>query len=454
MTHPDPIPSPGVTGTEPIHAGPLSHVLAIRGSMPDHESRIVVEHREALVYLLGEAAELEHAILCEYLFAAFSLKQATAEGLTEDQLYAVKRWRQTVLEVAAQEMLHLALVQNLLTAIGASPHLTRPNLPAPARHFPPGVQIALVPFGEAALRHFLYLERPEGMEIEDAEGFAALDRAEPLMMDEEEIVPRGQGFATVGHLYRSIEDGFVHLTQKLGEDRLFIGPPRAQATAEYFRWPDLVSVIHLKSAQQAIETIVEQGEGASGDWKEAHFGRFHDVLDEYLDMRRQHPTFEPTRSVMAANVRPPESGADVPIIGNRTTAKVVDLFNVTYEILLQILYRFFAHTEETDEQLRTLADLAVTNMFILIEPLGQLITSLPVGPQYPGMMAGATFELFYETDYLFPHQQAAWILLEERLQEAADFARRIAAENQDLSARLEHIAAGCDRLAHRLAAGR
>jgi hypothetical protein len=428
--------------------------MATRGSVPDHEGRIVIEHREALIYLLGEAAELEHAILCGYLFAAFSLKQTTDEGFSEDQLATIKRWRQTVLEVAAQEMLHLALVQNLLTSIGASPHLTRPNLPLPARHFPPGVQIGLVPFGEVALRHFLYLERPEGMELEDAEGFAALDRAEPLMMDEEDIIPRGQDFATVGHLYRSIEDGFVHLSEKLGEDRLFIGPPRAQATADYFRWPDLVSVIDLKSAQQAIETIVEQGEGASGDWKTAHFGRFHDMLDEFLAMRQQHPTFEPARSVMAANVRPPESGADVPIIGNRTTAKVVDLFNVAYEILLQVLYRFFAHTEESDEQLRTLADVAVTNMFVLIEPLGDMVTRLPVGPQYPGMMAGASFELFYETDYLFPHQEAAWILLEERLEEAAEFARRIAAANDDLNADLQHIAAACDRLAHRLAAGR
>ena len=42
-------------------------------------------------------------------------------------------------------MLHLALVQNVLSAIGAAPHLTRPNLPAPARHYPAGVNLTLVP---------------------------------------------------------------------------------------------------------------------------------------------------------------------------------------------------------------------------------------------------------------------------------------------------------------------
>ena len=127
-------------------------------------------------------------------------------------------------------MLHLALVQNLLSAIGSAPHLSRPNLPAPASHYPAGVRLALVPFGEEALRHFLFLERPEGMALYDAEGLdAALAQAAPLV-DEGDIVPRGQDFATVGHLYRSIEHGIARLAEKYGERWLFVGPPRAQAT--------------------------------------------------------------------------------------------------------------------------------------------------------------------------------------------------------------------------------
>ena len=43
--------------------------------------------------MLREAAELEHGIMCQYLFAAFSLKQSADEGLTAEQLEAVKRWR-------------------------------------------------------------------------------------------------------------------------------------------------------------------------------------------------------------------------------------------------------------------------------------------------------------------------------------------------------------------------
>jgi hypothetical protein len=142
--------------------------------------------------------------MCQYLYAAFSLKQTTDEGLTESQLGTVERWRKTLSYIATQEMLHLALVQNLLSAVGAAPHLERPNLPQPAGHYPPGVILTLLPFGEAALRHFMFLERPEGMDLADATGLEAVERAAPVMQDGD-IVPRLQDFATVGHLYRSIE---------------------------------------------------------------------------------------------------------------------------------------------------------------------------------------------------------------------------------------------------------
>jgi hypothetical protein len=97
--------------------------------------------------MLCEAAELEHGIMCHYLFAAFSLRQSADEGLTETEMEAVQRWRRQVSHVATQEMLRLALVHNLLSAIGAAPHLSRPNLPAPTSHYPTGVQLALLPFG-------------------------------------------------------------------------------------------------------------------------------------------------------------------------------------------------------------------------------------------------------------------------------------------------------------------
>src|SRR4029077_19642157 len=128
--------------------GRLAQMIATRGGLAPPEAPFVIEHREALFYMLCEASELEHGIMCQYLYAAFSLKQSADEGLTAAEAEAVQRWRKHIFHIGAQEMLHLALVQNLLTATGAAPHLSRPNFPQPASHYPAGVHLTLLPFGE------------------------------------------------------------------------------------------------------------------------------------------------------------------------------------------------------------------------------------------------------------------------------------------------------------------
>jgi CDGSH-type Zn-finger protein len=404
--------------------GRLTEVIASRGGLAPPEAPFVIEHREALIYMLCQAAELEHGIMCQYLYAAFSLKQSEDEGLTAEEADAVQRWRKHISHIATQEMLHMSLVQNLLSAIGAAPHLSRPNYPQPASHYPAGVHLALLPFGEEALRHFMFLERPEGMDIADAAGMAAFSKAAPATtptVQQGDIVPRGQDFATVGHLYRSIEAGIAHLAEKFGEQTLFVGPPRAQATQAYFGWPELVTVTDAASAQRAIDEILEQGEGPRGHWQDAHFGQFVAILDEYLQLREANPDFDPVRPVVPVNVRPAERDTDIPLAGDPVARRVMDLFNVSYEILLLMLQRFFAHTEETDAQLKALADASVDLMFQAIKPLGDLVTTLPAGPGYPGRTAGPSFELFYESDYVLPHREAAWVLLVERIRQAADF---------------------------------
>src|SRR5215831_533891 len=159
------------------------------------ESPMMIEDREELIFMLSEAAALEHMIMCEYLFAAFSLKRDVSEGVTATQLEAIKGWDRVVSLVATQEMLHLTLVSNMLTAIGSHPYLSHPNFPQRSKYYPPGVQLALLPFGEHALQHFLYLERPEGMDLEDAPEFAALALPTPgLTLDDDQIVPQAQEY--------------------------------------------------------------------------------------------------------------------------------------------------------------------------------------------------------------------------------------------------------------------
>src|SRR5271165_1107269 len=91
------------------------------------EPEIITQNREQLAYLLTEAAEIEHGLLCCYLFAAYSLKRPSDGGMTATEAQVVARWRSVNVRVAIDEMLHLALVNNLLAAVGSAPHLQRPN---------------------------------------------------------------------------------------------------------------------------------------------------------------------------------------------------------------------------------------------------------------------------------------------------------------------------------------
>ncbi|MGH8188798.1 MAG: ferritin-like domain-containing protein, partial [Steroidobacteraceae bacterium] len=102
--------------------------------------------REAVVHALYEAAELEHNLMCTYLYAAFSLKQGEGEGLSAAEADAVGRWRQTLLGVAIEEMAHLAAVCNITSALGASPRIGRGNFPIDPGYLPASVVVKLAPF--------------------------------------------------------------------------------------------------------------------------------------------------------------------------------------------------------------------------------------------------------------------------------------------------------------------
>src|SRR3954464_13358263 len=127
--------------------------------------------RETLVHQLYEAAELEHNLMCTYLYAAFSLRSGTEEGLSAAEADATARWRRTILKVAVEEMGHLTAVWNITAALGASPRFGRLNFPLDPGTLPASVVVRLAPFSEAVLQHFIYLERPAQSDELDGEGF-------------------------------------------------------------------------------------------------------------------------------------------------------------------------------------------------------------------------------------------------------------------------------------------
>ncbi len=95
------------------------------------EPPLRVERREELLWLLVQACELEHGLMCEYLFAQFTLKRGTDEGLTDEQLAKVAAWEAVIVDVTKQEMLHLACQRPLCPSDIRSLRPTRrtPRLP-------------------------------------------------------------------------------------------------------------------------------------------------------------------------------------------------------------------------------------------------------------------------------------------------------------------------------------
>ena len=414
------------------------------------EPPLRVESREELVFLLGEASEIEHGLLCEYLYAQFSLKRGVDEGVTPEQLARIRAWEATIIDVVKQEMLHLALATNILTAIGAAPHFDRPNFPILSRWYPPDVQIALLPFGERALRHFMFLERPEGMSLQDAEGFTPLGQMPLVTPDDHELTGEPEEWHTVGHLYRGIEAGLASLVRRLGEDAVFIGPPKAQATTDIFEWTELRAVTDLASASAAIETIVEQGEGARGDWVKSHFGKFVGILEDYLALRAADPNFEPARPVLPVFVHPPPDVDQPTLVDDSLTRRVADLFNAIYEVILQLQTRYFVHHGETAEELDTLAKTVKHVMNWTMRSLGPVLTALPVGAQFPGRTAGPAFEIVRPAFFVLPHREAAWKVLRERLETLGSVADSLSSQPRlaalkDIAKNLHGFAAEFDR---------
>jgi rubrerythrin len=78
------------------------------------------------INLLQIAAEVEHALVAQYLYAAYSLDEALAQGNGETTS-KVDRWKRDIRAVARQEMAHLITVQNLLISLGAEVYVNREN---------------------------------------------------------------------------------------------------------------------------------------------------------------------------------------------------------------------------------------------------------------------------------------------------------------------------------------
>ncbi|HEY0180756.1 MAG TPA: ferritin-like protein [Dokdonella sp.] len=255
------------------------------------EPAIVTGSREQLLHLLAEAAEIEHTLMCSYLYAAFSLKRRGEGALSDAQGDAVERWRKTIMDVAVEEMGHLLIVANLMLAVGGRPHFARPNFPVAPGYFPAAVVVRLSGFSRETLDHFVFLERPQGVAGADARAY---DR-EHYRRDQavEGLMPVTQDYATIGHLYDAIRANVRSLADSLGEDALFLCGTAGQIDAADLEMERVSAIDGVAAAMAAIDVIVEQGEGSPADREDSHCQRFVAIRDELARLHAADPQFAP-----------------------------------------------------------------------------------------------------------------------------------------------------------------
>ncbi len=192
---------------------------------------------------LHQAAAVELSTVPLYLYAAYSIQTANysqwAPGIS-----AFRAIRSVVIE----EMLHLCLARNLLVAIGGGKqiHFYDPDFvtsyPTPMLHRAPPLILHLEPASVHLMQDvFMPLEQPAKADA-------------PAQPDE---------YNTLGQFYAAIEAGF----ERLDGPELWADP---ETELQYDRayWNNdgggaPIVVSDLKTAKQAIRTIVEQGEGAA-----------------------------------------------------------------------------------------------------------------------------------------------------------------------------------------------
>ena len=104
-----------------------------------------------LIRLLREASEIEHALMVQYLYAAFSVKPEFESIVGYGDPNA-----NDLIGVAVQEMQHLGKVNKFLVALGAAPNLVRQDFPYEADIYP--FELNLEPLSWRSLAKYTYTE--------------------------------------------------------------------------------------------------------------------------------------------------------------------------------------------------------------------------------------------------------------------------------------------------------
>ncbi len=380
--------------------------------------------RESLVHQLYEAAELEHNLMCTYLYAAFSLRSGTSEGLSVEEADATARWRRAILKVAVEEMGHLTAVWNITAALGGSPRFGRLNFPLDPGGLPANVVVRLAPFSDEVLQHFIYLERPTNSMEPDGAGFTAEFQfirgdARPR------VTPMPIDYATVGAFYETLAKNLRDFVARVGEKEAFCGDRNLQLSRKEIDFQGCDPVFCSITALKAFDAIVSQGEGASTENADSHYCRFIDIRDELRALREKNPGFQPAFPAAVNPVlrRPVRPGVRV-WLENEETAATVDLANTAYMLMLRLISHSYLLPRPHPAK-ALCVDLGL-GLMRAMTPLAERAARLPAGPSNPDCNGGMSFTALRDAAPLPPGISAGKFFL-ERLHELLTGAQALAA---------------------------
>jgi hypothetical protein len=221
-----------------------------------------IDTREELLAALDVAAELEHTLLVQYLFAATSCRKRPDGGFDERRMELVRDWEASLLGIAREEMVHLATVTKIAVAVGGAPHLEPPAFPQPAgAQFP--FDLSLNRLTLRAVDRFVRFEAPG--EVVLAETFA--------------IAPDPVEFEFIGELYRQIITAIRLLAATRGEAWLLVGPQEVRAEESWGLHHVVRGIDGAQSTITALDEIITEGEGGQRDAATSHWQRFQRVRE-------------------------------------------------------------------------------------------------------------------------------------------------------------------------------
>jgi CDGSH-type Zn-finger protein/uncharacterized Fe-S cluster protein YjdI len=408
-----------------------------------HEAATLDEPtREQLVHTLYEAAELEHNLMCTYLYAAFSLKAGESEGLSAREAEAVARWRRAILDVAIDEMGHLVAVWNITAGLGGTPRFGRGNFPLDPGYLPAGVVVKLAPFSVETLQHFIHLERPEDSSEADGDGFAP-ERTFRRGMSAPRLTPMALDYETVGTYYAQLGANLRRFANRIGERQAFCGDPGLQLSSAEVDLKGAEHVICLKTALAAFDAIVVQGEGAPQGTENSHFEKFLAIRTEYRALLAENPAFAPAFPAAHNPVlrRPPRPEGRI-WIEDEEASVIVDLANASYGLMLRLIAYSYCVSGPSPEKALAV-DLAISLMRA-VTLFGERAARLPAGPTHPECHAGMSFTALRDAAPL-PVGASSRRFFIERLHEISERASSLRSADARIDAAARQIAGLAER---------